>query len=154
MRKFVKPVPCYICGKIIPRNLAVPHHVRPQAAGGGDEDVVPLHSGCHDDMHKVANYLFSGKNNMAIETALSLYPHNRTAMTRMLDLAKEVAKWLRLKKDGFIKGKEVKNNVEVKLDLSPKERSALFTLAKDSNLSVRKFIKQLILRELRKKYRL
>lgn len=141
---------CYICKKVVPYNLKVPHHKIPQCAGGGDKDIVYLHSGCHDDMHKVANMLLHGKDSSAQETAAAAYPYSMQKQQRMLELAQLVAKSYRGKKEGLISVKEHK--MEVKITLTPEQRIALFTLAKDSKLSIRKFITSLVKKEIFKRY--
>jgi len=141
---------CYICNKVIPFNLQVEHHKIPKSAGGTTADLVYLHAGCHDDMHKVANIVFNGNEKAARDTAYSVYPASVNSQQRMMELAILVAKYYRAKKEGSI---SVSNNImEIKLDLTTQERTALFTLARDHSLSVRKFVTAIIKKEIYSKY--
>lgn len=119
-------IKCHVCVTSVPREFAHEHHERPQAAGGTDEDIIFLCSGCHNNVHQIANMLMGPKAGQAEATikSFSLYAASLHSQRRCMQLAMEVVKWLQLKRAGQLKSDE-NEDVEVVMFLPLKIRNAL-----------------------------
>lgn len=90
---------CYVCRNNVPVAFKQDHHKRPQAAGGGPMDEVQLCSGCHHNLHRIADMLMHGKSGLAEDSAKIAYP-DLQVRARAFELAQLVVEWMTAKKDG------------------------------------------------------
>lgn len=78
---------CWVCRRDIPEALQNQHHVRPQAAGGGPQDLVRLCSGCHHNLHRIQDMLSGPRAAEARSTAEVYYHDAPSAAQRCVGLA-------------------------------------------------------------------
>lgn len=93
-------VRCHICTSIVPITFDQQHHVVPQAAGGTDGQTVQLCSGCHHNLHRLADMMVGGRAGLAEDSAEIAYPDARIR-ARAFALAKTAAEYMVLKRDGL-----------------------------------------------------
>ena len=87
--------PCYVHGgEAVDTRLLHEHHKVPQGYGGKDEpsNRVWLCGSCHDHLHRLAQYLLSGKQGLASDLAVQIFPAMPAARQRLQELAKTAAK--------------------------------------------------------------
>jgi hypothetical protein len=92
---------CHICTSVVPITFEQQHHVVPQAAGGTDGQTVQLCSGCHHNLHRLADLMVGGRAGLAEDSAEIAYPDARIR-ARAFALAKTVAEYMVLKRDGAV----------------------------------------------------
>lgn len=92
---------CRVCNDVVPVTFEQQHHVIPQAAGGKDGQKVQLCSGCHANLHRLADMMCSGKAGLAEDSAAIAYPDPKTR-ERAFALAKTVVEYMVLKRDGKV----------------------------------------------------
>lgn len=93
------------------------HHVVPQAAGGTDGETVQLCSGCHHNLHRLADMMVGGRAGLAEDSAEIAYPDPRIR-ERAFALAKTVAEYMVLKRDGAVdSGRPARIMVELPIDI-------------------------------------
>ena len=87
-------VTCSICQNgEVPHQLAEDHHKVPRACGGSDDpsNRCWLHAGCHNNVHRWADLIRSGKNSEAADMAKLVY-NSVGAQKRALELSQIVAR--------------------------------------------------------------
>jgi len=92
---------CHICDSIVPVTFEQQHHVVPQAAGGRDGATVQLCSGCHANLHRLADMMMGGNAGLADDSANIAYP-DRRIRERAFTLAKTIVEYMVLKRDGKV----------------------------------------------------
>jgi hypothetical protein len=100
-------VVCKVCGERTPMMFKQEHHEIPQAAVR-DGQTISLCSGCHHNLHRIADMLRGGKAGLAEDSARVAYPDDR-ARARLFDLAKTVVAWMTMKRDGVVSSNEPVN---------------------------------------------
>lgn len=93
---------CDICRKRVPVQFKHDHHVRPQAAGGTDVDIIRICAGCHNNIHRLENLLAGPKAGTAKDVAAVFYDNDPGAQQRALRFAAEAAKWMHAKRAGHL----------------------------------------------------
>jgi hypothetical protein len=92
---------CHVCTAVVPGTFEQRHHVVPQAAGGQRGPTVQLCSGCHHNIHRIADMLIGGRATLAEDSAAITYPDD-AVRKRAFSLARTVAEYMVLKRDGKI----------------------------------------------------
>jgi len=112
MRGFIN---CYICGQDVPGELSHDHHKIPQAAAGSDrrDNLLKLCAGCHNNLHRIAEMMKTGRGSVAQDIAKAAYPDSR-CRARLFELAEVVAESMILKRDGKVRVEET--NLTITLD--------------------------------------
>jgi len=133
---------CYACSQRLPISLRNKHHKIPQAAGGGDKDIVDLCLSDHHALHAVANIIRNPKRGLELEPILATFKENKDHRTRILELASLVNKYMLLKADNMLDlGDDLKM---ITFEIPAKLYSGLVMLAKDRKLSISDYCKILI----------
>jgi hypothetical protein len=140
---------CKICQKQFPREFIVKHHVKPQAAGGTDKDIIFICSGCHDNLHAIVRMLLGGKGGRAITVIDSTY-NTEKSKKNIIKYSKLTAKYIRMRQEGIIKGDTV--IVEAEIPLTDKEARMFKILVKERKTSKKAFLTKLIKSILYKEY--
>lgn len=110
-------VRCHICTSIVPVTFDQEHHVVPQAAGGTDGQTVQLCSGCHHNLHRLADMMVGGRAGLAEDSAEIAYPDARIR-ARAFALAKTAAEYMVLKRDGAVdSGRPARVMIELPVDV-------------------------------------
>jgi hypothetical protein len=122
---------CAICRKNTPRAMSHDHHVRPQAAGGKDEDMIPLCSGCHANLHVVAHMLGGKKASLAEDTVKTYYGADAEAQRRCIHYAMEVVRWMTAKHDGKLQ-ENAHDELEIIVTVPRAIKTALVTLGQEA----------------------
>ena len=108
---------CHICNAIVPITFDQQHHVVPQAAGGTNGQTVQLCSGCHHNLHRLADMLVGGRAALAEDSAEIAYPDPHVR-ERAFALAKTAAEYMVLKRDGAVEtGRPARVIVELPIDI-------------------------------------
>lgn len=125
-------VKCAICNKLLPTSLSHQHHTKPQAAGGKEEHEKPTCAGCHANVHALASMMQGPRAGEAADTVRMFYQDNKAAQHVCMDMAKEVIRWMTMKKTGQLKPTAAHEDVEVIVVLPAAVKRALMTLGRDS----------------------
>jgi hypothetical protein len=82
---------CYVCQRPVPLALINSHHVHPKESGGSDskENLCNLDAACHQNLHRLAEFLQKGKGGAAEDVARQFYKSPQ-AVQRILLLASRV----------------------------------------------------------------
>jgi len=120
-------VRCGVCLQPVPITFEQEHHEVPQAAGGREGRTVSLCAGCHHNLHRVADMLQHGKAGVAQDSVEITY-RDPGARERMMVLAKTVAEYMILKRDGRIDSDEP---VRVTIELPVQVKLAAQVMAND-----------------------
>lgn len=86
---------CYIHGgDKVDTRLLHEHHKVPQGYGGSDDphNRVWLCASCHDHVHRLGQFLLSGKQGLANDLAVQVFPGSPATRARLHELAKLAAK--------------------------------------------------------------
>jgi hypothetical protein len=111
-------VRCRVCRAVVPLTFEQQHHTIPRAAGGRDGPTVSLCAGCHHDLHRVADMLQHGRAGLASDSVSLRFPDDRGARERLLTLARTVAEYMVLKRDGRVQsGEPLRVVVELPVDI-------------------------------------
>jgi HNH endonuclease len=99
-RGFIK---CYVCAQMVPDELSHDHHKIPRLAAGGDEpeNRLKLCSSCHNNTHRIAELIKSGKAGIANDISRAAYP-DLQVRERLFELVRLVAEAMILKADGKV----------------------------------------------------
>lgn len=86
-------VACWVCGVVLPIELAQEHHRNPQSVGAfadnSDENLIHLDAGCHHNLHRLGERIFHGEPDRARDLAEQVYSGG--AVARILELAQHDA---------------------------------------------------------------
>jgi hypothetical protein len=108
---------CHVCTSVVPVTFEQQHHVVPQAAGGRDGRTVQLCSGCHADLHRLADMMLGGRAGLAEDSAAIAYPDPKIR-ERAFALAKTVTEYMVLKRDGKVEtGHPVRLMIELPIPI-------------------------------------
>lgn len=122
---------CFICHRRIPDAFKNAHHAKPQAVGGGPEDVVDLCAGCHSNTHAVASMLRGPRAAQAEDTVRTYYQNDLSAGRRCMELAVKVVKHMSEKDSGQFK-LAAHDDVELMVEIPLAVKSALMTLGREA----------------------
>lgn len=145
---------CKICKE--PTSIAVKHdhHVIPRAAGGENGEQIRICAYCHTNVHNLAWMLASNKKSHLVgDEARLLYPLDRypdqaTIIKAILNYADIIRKAFMAKKDGQVSAEaEI-----VTIYLRPQVKAYLKIIAKDAHMPLNKFIENLLLTTVKKRF--
>lgn len=95
---------CAICREALPPELVQEHHAVPQSVGRKPDDsernLIRLCSGCHHDLHRIAERILKGATSRATDLAGGKFPGDSGAQRRMLHYAELVAVEMRAMREG------------------------------------------------------
>jgi hypothetical protein len=129
------------------------HHKTPRALGGTDDrnNLVTLCAGCHDALHAAAYKLRNPKNTVSAvrDHLLLIFKENAKAIDNCFELAKLV-------RNAEIQIGEstgdIKREYQATTTLPYNAKKALTILCKELRMSQEHFIRELIIKELKKKF--
>ncbi len=122
---------CDICRKRTPTQFKHDHHVRPQAAGGTDADLVRICAGCHNNLHRLETLLSGPKAGTARDVAAVFYANDTAAQQRVLAYAAEAAKWMHAKHAGHL-GSDQDEIVDLMVEIPAVVKKVLAQMGADA----------------------
>jgi len=122
---------CWVCRRRTPSSLKNAHHAKPQAAGGGPDDLVDLCAGCHHSLHRISDMLRGPRASQAEDTVRAYYQDNYDAGQRCMALAIKVVRHMAEKESGqyVVKPHE---DVEILLELPLAVKNALMLIGREA----------------------
>lgn len=144
---------CSICEEDFPSIHRHVHHKIPKSLGGTDDksNLSELCPQCHDLLHNVAYKMVSKKvSYVNLEDMVKVvYNGNLNAVLKCLEYASLV-------RDEIIKSKETEKNVndftEISLKIKVKHKNLLHKWSKNTNISLERLIRSIILKAISDKY--
>ena len=95
---------CYICRQLVREELSQDHHLVPQSVGmtpnDSEANLKTLHSGCHHNLHRIAERILHGQSGLAQDLSESLFPNDSGSARRMLEAAHLCATEMQAARDG------------------------------------------------------
>lgn len=144
---------CGCCRKSSPNINRHIHHVLPRALGGSDDksNLIELCSECHNMLHAIAHKLVSKKSSVGrIQDALSIaFQGNQIAIATCLKLASNVREAM-IKADE--QGTDENQEVAISTIVKKKVKDLIFLRCKELGIPMNKYLKQLVISDLIKKY--
>lgn len=122
---------CFICRRRIPDAFKNAHHAKPQAVGGGPEDIVDLCAGCHSNTHAVSSMLKGPRAAQAEDTVRTYYQNDLAAGRRCMELAIKVVKHMSEKDSGQFK-LAAHEDVELMIEIPLAVKNALMLLGREA----------------------
>jgi transcription initiation factor IIE alpha subunit len=135
---------CYICNKELPQAFKHTHHILPQAVGGKEGATVDLCSGCHNNLHRIIEIIMN-KDSIQAKDIANQYYMDSNVVERILDLAQIAVKQI-LQYD-----KNPTDDSPVEIHFTYHEKQRIQIAAQDQNLSMQKFVHDLIINYLKSK---
>jgi len=131
---------CWACKNKYASIFKEEHHAIPQAAGGTQKDIVSLCSKCHRGLHSVASAMASKSKRRTLDLAVNSFGEDEDTRKRIKELAALVVKHMQKLKEGS-QGKTTRPvTVEIPISI----HKGLTFLAKDSGLSIKDFVIQIV----------
>ena len=122
---------CFICAKRIPAAFKNAHHAKPQAAGGGPDDLVDLCAGDHANLHRLQNMLAGPRASQAEDTCRAFYADNPGAGKRCMELAIKCVQHMSAAKAGQYQVKP-HEDVELIVEIPLAIKQALTVLGREA----------------------
>lgn len=122
---------CWICSKRIPSSLKNAHHAKPQAAGGGPDDLVDLCAGCHHNLHRIQDMLGGPRASQAEDTVKAYYSDNPGGGRRCMELAIKCVRHMGEKAAGRYRLKP-HEDIEILLEIPMAVKSALTLMGRET----------------------
>jgi hypothetical protein len=146
---------CGCCGILYPTLHQHTHHKIPQSTGGLDtpDNLIELCPGCHDTLHNIAHKLMSKKTPVGqVTDALQIiYKDNLNAQKMCMELAVHVRNAMINRKE---KGLSPNQLVSVSTTIRKKYKDMLIVRCKELNRSQDDYIRDLLLKDLSKRFNL
>lgn len=122
---------CWICRRRIPSALKNAHHAKPQAAGGGPDDLVDLCAGCHHNLHRIQDMLSGPRASQAEDTCKAYYSDNAGGARRCMELAIKCVRHMSDKLTGKYQVK-AHDDIEIMLEIPHAVKNALMILGRET----------------------
>jgi len=122
------------------------HHIQPQATGGTSGPTIFICTECHDAVHACAVKFLSNKKAEAQAISENIFKNKKLAN----ELVKSVIKYSIRKRDGDINIDDL--DYKVVLVLPGSIKKYLEVLAKDSQMGIAKFITNIILNYVKRRF--
>lgn len=123
------------------------HHIVPQAAGGSSGPVIDVCAQCHDGIHQCAIKVLAGKSAEANHIADNMFTNKKLAY----DLIQSVVQATLKKREGQVSEKDF--DYKLLLVFPGTSKKYLKILAKEARMSIVNYVTELIMREIRKRFK-